>query len=187
MTEESEMLLEMTEENMSQTLVHLEKELHKIRASKANPSMLDGINVEVYGSSMPLNQIANISTPDPRTLVIQPWDKANLSLIEKEIINSNLGFNPMNNAELIRINVPVLTEERRMSLVKHASTETENAKVGIRNHRRHANDEAKALEKDGVSEDEVKRLQDKIQELTDRFIKKAEDMFSEKEADITSL
>ena len=187
MTEESEMLIEMTEDAMKQSLEHLDKEFHKIRASKANPSMVDGITIEVYGSSMPLNQVASISTPDPRTLVIQPWDKANLSLIEKEIMNSNLGFNPMNDGQLIRINVPVLTEERRFSLVKMAKSEAENAKIGIRNHRRAANDDAKALEKDGVSEDEVKRLQDKIQKLTDSYIEKIEKALEAKEKDITTV
>lgn len=187
MTEESEMLIEMTEEGMKESLDHLDKQFHKIRASKANPSMLEGITIEVYGSTMPLNQVASISTPDPRTLVIQPWDKANLSPIEKEIMNSNLGFNPMNDGQLIRINVPVLTEERRQSLVKMAKSESENAKIGIRNHRRSANEDAKALEKDGVSEDEVKRLQDKIQELTDKYIEKVEKALEAKEKDITTV
>ncbi len=187
MTEESEMLLAMTEEAMKQSLDHLDKEFHKIRASKANPSMVDGITIEVYGSSMPLNQVASISTPDPRTLVIQPWDKANLSPIEKEIMNSNLGFNPMNDGQLIRINVPILTEERRQSLVKMAKVESENAKIGIRNHRRSGNDEAKSLEKDGVSEDEIKNLQDKIQDLTNTYISKIEKALEIKETDITTV
>ncbi len=187
MTEEAEMLLEMTEEGMQESLKHLEREFRKIRASKANPSMLDGITVEVYGSSMPLNQISNISTPDPRTLTIQPWDKNNLPVIEKEIINSNLGFNPMNDGELIRINVPILTEERRQELVKRAKHEAENAKIGIRNHRRSANEDAKAMEKDGMSEDEIKRLQDKIQELTDKYIDKVDKLLSDKEKDITTV
>lgn len=187
MTEESDMLLEMTEEGMQQALDHLDKEFHKIRASKANPAMLDGVKVEVYGSNMPLNQVANINTPDPRTLTVQPWDKNNLSLIEKAIINSNLGFNPMNDGVLIRINVPILTEERRLDLVKRAKAEAENGKIGIRNHRRSAMEDAKALEKDGVSEDEVKLLQDKIQNLTNTYIEKVEKAFSEKEKDITTV
>jgi len=187
MTEESEMLIAMTEEAMKQSLDHLDKEFHKIRASKANPSMVDGITIEVYGSSMPLNQVASISTPDPRTLVIQPWDKSNLSPIEKEIMNSNLGFNPMNDGQLIRINVPILTEERRQSLVKMAKVESENAKIGIRNHRRSGNDEAKNLEKDGVSEDEIKNLQDKIQDLTNSYISKIEKALEIKETDITTV
>ncbi len=187
MTEESLMLLEMTEEGMKNSLEHLDKEFHKIRASKANPAMLDGVKIEAYGASMPLNQVANINTPDPRTLTVQPWDKSNLSTIEKAIINSNLGFNPMNDGILIRINVPVLTEERRLDLVKRAKVEAENAKVGIRNHRRSAMEDAKSLEKEGVSEDEVKLLQDKIQDLTNSYIEKVDKAFAEKEKDITTV
>ncbi len=187
MTEEAEMVLEMAEESMQKSIDHLDRELRKIRAGKANPAMLDGISIESYGATMPLNQVANISTPDPRTLMIQPWDKANLPLIEKEIINSNLGFNPQNDGTVIRINVPVLTEERRLSLVKKAKAEEEEAKIGIRNARRHANDEAKQLEKEGLSEDEVKRLMDKIDDLTHDFYKKAEKLFEEKEKDIVSI
>ena len=187
MTEEAEMVLEMAKESMQSSIDHLDRELHKIRAGKASPSMLDGISIDNYGSMMPLNQVANISTPDPRTLMIQPWDKANLPLIEKEIINSNLGFNPQNDGTIIRINVPVLTEERRLGLVKKAKTEEEEAKIGIRNARRNANDEAKQLEKDGLSEDETKRLQSKIDDLTHDFYKVAEKMFEDKEKDITSI
>jgi len=187
MTEEAEMVLEMAEESMQAAIEHLERELKKIRAGKANPSMLDGIAIENYGTHMPLNQVANISTPDPRTLMIQPWDKANLPLIEKEIINSNLGFNPQNDGTIIRINVPVLTEERRLGLVKKAKEEEEEAKISIRNARRHANDEAKQLEKDGLSEDETKRLMSKIDDLTHEYYKKAEKLFEEKEKDIVSI
>ncbi|OIO99330.1 MAG: ribosome recycling factor [Bacteroidetes bacterium CG2_30_33_31] len=187
MTEESQMLLEMTEDNMQGSIVHLEKELHKIRASKANPAMLDGVSIEVYGSVMPLNQVSNISTPDPRTLAIQPWDKNNLSAIEKAIINSNLGFNPMNDGQIIRINVPILTEERRHSLIKMAKNEAELAKISIRTHRRNSNEEGKALEKEGVSEDEVKILQEKIQDLTKHYIDKIEKLLEEKEKDISTL
>lgn len=187
MTEEAEMVLEMAEESMQKSIDHLDRELRKIRAGKANPAMLDGISIESYGATMPLNQVANISTPDPRTLMIQPWDKANLPLIEKEIINSNLGFNPQNDGTVIRINVPVLTEERRLSLVKKAKGEEEDAKIGIRNARRHANDEAKQLEKEGLSEDEVKRLMAKIDDLTHEYYKKAEKLFEEKEKDIVSI
>jgi len=187
MTEEAEMVLEMAKESMQSSIDHLDRELHKIRAGKASPSMLDGISIDNYGSMMPLNQVANISTPDPRTLMIQPWDKANLPLIEKEIINSNLGFNPQNDGTIIRINVPVLTEERRLGLVKKAKAEEEEAKIGIRNARRNANDEAKQLEKDGLSEDETKRLQSKIDDLTHDFYKIAEKMFEDKEKDITSI
>lgn len=187
MTEEGQMLIEMTEEGMKQSLDHLDKEFHKIRASKANPAMLDGIRIEVYGSMMPINQVSNISTPDPRTLTIQPWDKNNLHVIEKAIINSNLGFNPMNDGVLIRINVPVLTEERRMDLVKKAKAESEHAKIGIRNHRRDGMEEAKSLEKSGISEDEVKMIQDKLQDLTNKYIDLVEKALVVKEKDITTV
>lgn len=187
MTEEAQMCLEMTEEAMQASIAHLEKELHKIRAGKANPAILDGIMVENYGSNMPLNQVASINTPDPRTLVIQPWDKANLVLIEKEIINSSLGLNPQNDGTIIRLNIPVLTEERRMELVKKAKLEAEEAKVGIRNARKSANQEAQQMEKDGMSEDDRKRLEANIQDLTDKYSKMVETKYDEKEKDITTI
>lgn len=187
MTEEADMVLEMAEEAMKDSVEHLDRELHKIRAGKANPGMLDGIAIDNYGSSMPLNQVANISTPDPRTLMIQPWDKANLGLIEKEIINSNLGFNPQNDGTIIRINVPVLTEERRLGLIKKAKVVDEDAKIAIRNARKSAYDEAKALEKDGMSEDDSKKLQSKIDDLMHSYYKKVDIMFDEKEKDIITI
>jgi len=187
MTEEAEMIMEMAKESMDSSMEHFDRELHKIRAGKASPGMLDGISIDNYGSQMPLNQVANISTPDARTLMIQPWDKANLAPIEKEIINSNLGFNPQNDGTLIRINVPILTEERRLDLVKKAKAAEEDAKIAMRNARRSANDETKQLEKDGMSEDEAKRLQGKIDDLTQNYYKKVEKMFEEKEMDITSI
>ncbi len=187
MTEESELLLEMTEEHMMHTIDHLEKELHKIRAGKASPSMLDGVFVDNYGVNAPLNQVSNISTPDPRTIMIQPWEKNKLGAIEKAIMAANLGFNPQNDGIVIRINVPVLTEERRLNLVKSSKHEAEHAKVGIRNQRRHANEEAKKLEKEGVSEDEVKALQEKIQKLTDDYIAKVDKVLELKEKDILTI
>ncbi|MCK5856247.1 MAG: ribosome recycling factor [Bacteroidales bacterium] len=187
MTEEAEMVLEMAEESMKNTIEHFERDLHKIRAGKASPSMLDGISIDNYGSKTPLNQVANISTPDARTLMVQPWDKANLIPIEKEIINSNLGFNPQNDGSLIRINVPVLTEERRLGLVKKAKSAEEDAKIGMRNARRSANDETKQLEKDGLSEDVAKKLSSKIDDLTHTYYKNAEKLFEDKERDITSI
>ncbi len=187
MTEEAEMCLEMAEEAMKSSIKHLETELHKIRAGKANPAMLDGISIDNYGSKMPLNQVANISTPDPRTLVIQPWDKSSLALIETEIINSNIGLNPQNDGTIIRLNVPVLTEERRFNLIKQSKAETEHAKVGIRNARKDANQEAQQLEKDGLSEDMSKRLQDKIQDLTNKYTALTDKTFELKEKDITSI
>jgi len=187
MTEEADMCLEMAEDSMKSSITHLEHELHKIRAGKANPAMLDGISIENYGSKMPLSQVANISTPDPRTLVIQPWDKANLVLIEKEITNSSLGLNPQNDGTIIRLNIPVLTEERRFNLIKQSKVAAEDCKVGIRNARKDANQEANQLEKDGLSEDLTKKLHDKIQELTKKYSEASDTIFDAKEKDISSI
>ena len=187
MTEESLMLLEMTEDGMKHSLDHLEKELRKVRAGKASPSMLDGVFVENYGAMMPLNQVSTITTPDPRTITLQPWDKNLLHPIEKAIMAANLGFNPQNDGILVRISVPVLTEERRRDLVKRAKAEAENAKVGIRNVRRGSNEDAKKLEKDGVSEDEIKELQEKIQNLTNKYIEKVDKILEHKEKDIMTV
>lgn len=187
MTEESLMLLEMTEDGMKHSIDHLEKELHKVRAGKASPAMLDGVFVENYGAMMPLNQVSTITTPDPRTITLQPWDKNLLHPIEKAIMAANLGFNPQNDGILVRISVPILTEERRRDLVKRAKAEAEHAKVGIRNVRRGSNEDAKKLEKDGVSEDEVKDLQEKIQNLTNKFIEMVDKILEHKEKDIMTV
>jgi ribosome recycling factor len=187
MTEEAEMCLEMAEESMQASIDHLHKELHKLRAGKANPAILDGISIENYGSKMPLNQVASINTPDARTLVIQPWDKSNLTIIEKEIINSNIGLNPQNDGTIIRLNIPVLTEERRHDLIKKAKAEAEEARIGIRNARKSAMHEAQQLEKDGLSEDMRKRLETKIQETTDKYGKIVDEVLAEKEKDISTI
>jgi ribosome recycling factor len=187
MDEEIQLCLEDAEENMSGALLHLEKEFQKIRAGKASPQMLDGVIVDYYGSPTPIAQTANISTPDPRQIIVQPWDKSILSLIEKAILAANLGFNPTNEGEVLRIIVPAITEERRKGLVKQAKNESEKAKVSIRNARRAGNDFAKQLEKDGLAEDESKRLQDKIQELTNKFIDKTDKLFDLKEKDIMTV
>ncbi len=187
MTEEADMCLEMAEESMQASINHLNKELRKLRAGKANPDILDGISIENYGSNMPLNQVASINTPDARTLVIQPWDKANLVLIEKEIINSNIGLNPQNDGTIIRLNIPVLTEERRLNLIKKAKAEAEEARIGIRNARKSAMHEAQQLEKDGLSEDMRKRLESKIQDLTDKFGKVVDEVLEAKEKDISTI
>lgn len=187
MTEESQMLLEMTEDSMKHSIQHLEKELHKIRAGKASPAMLDGVFVENYGAMMPLNQVATVTTPDPRTITLQPWDKNLLHVIEKAIMAANLGFNPQNDGILVRINVPVLTEDRRKDLVKRAKAEAEHAKVAIRNVRRSSNDEAKKLEKEGVSEDEVKDVQDSVQNLTNKYIEKVDKVLDIKEKEIMTV
>ena len=185
--EELEFVLEHTEEKMIAAIAHLEKELVHIRAGKASPAMLDGVLVEYYGSMTPLNQVSNISTPDARTVAIQPWEKGLIPIIEKAIMAANLGFNPENNGEIIRINVPVLTEERRRNLVKQVSQEGEIAKVSLRTARKEANDSLKKLLKDGLSEDMEKDGVDEVQRLTDDYGKKVDDLVKAKEKDIMTI
>lgn len=183
--EELEFILEATEESMVNSISFLEKELLNIRAGKANPNMLSSVKVDYYGAQTPLNQIANINTPDSQTLSIQPWEKDKLEDIEKAILSSNLGFNPMNNGEMIIINVPPLTEERRIQLVKQAKSESENAKVSIRNARKDANDELKKL--DGISEDVLKDSENEVQNITNSFTSKIDGFFSKKEEEILTV
>ena len=147
MNEEVQFLIDVAKEKMEKTISFLERELSKIRAGKASPQMLDGILVDYYGNKTPINQVANINTPDPRTIAIQPWEKQMIEPVEKAILAANIGLTPMNNGELIRINIPILTEERRKELVKQVKTEGENAKIGIRSSRRDANEEIKKNEK----------------------------------------
>ncbi len=187
MTDESILCLEEAEEGMSDAIDHLKKEFQKIRAGKASPSMLSGVLVDYYGMSTPIERTATINTPDARMIVVQPFDKSTIHDIEKAILNAGLGFNPQNEGELIRINVPPLTEERRLDLVKQAKVVAEDTKIGIRNTRRNANDEAKKLEKEGVSEDEVKQLMDEVQELTNSYSKKIDDYLDIKEKDILTV
>ncbi|MBL4560410.1 MAG: ribosome recycling factor [Bacteroidales bacterium] len=187
MTEEVQMYLEDTKEKMEAAVDHLENELVKIRAGKANPSMLNGVIVDYYGSMTALSQVANLSVPDPRTIAIQPWEKAMIGPIEKAIMNSNLGFNPDNNGEVIRINIPALTEERRNDLVKQSKSECEHAKVSIRNARRDTNVELKKLIKEGLSEDLEKDAEAEVQKFTDAFGKKIDDLFADKEKDIMTI
>ncbi|MDD4847597.1 MAG: ribosome recycling factor [Bacteroidales bacterium] len=187
MNEEIIICLDMAKESMQKTLDHLDKEFQKIRAGKSSPAMLDGIRVNSYGSMVPLSQVANVTTPDPRQIIVQPWDKSMIAPIEKEILNANLGFNPQNNGEVIRIQVPALTEQRRMDLVKQAKNETENAKVGIRNARRDAMNDSKDFKKNGIPEDEVKKFEATLQKMTDDFIKMSETAFDKKEKDIMTV
>lgn len=187
MEEEIDFILDSAKESMQASIDHLNKELTKIRAGKANPSMLDGIMIEYYGANTPLSQVANIGTLDARTLTIQPWEKATLEPIERAIINSNLGLNPQNNGEMILINIPQLTEERRKELVKQTKSEGEHAKVSIRNARKDANDEVKKLEKEGLSEDQAKGIEEEIQELTNNFSAKVDQVLELKEADIMKV
>jgi ribosome recycling factor len=182
--EELDFIVEASIEQMDNSIKFLEKELLNIRAGKANPNMLSSVKVDYYGSLTPLNQIANINTPDSQTLSIQPWEKDKLEDIEKAILVSNLGFNPMNNGESIIISIPPLTEERRKELVKVAKSEAENAKVSIRNTRKDANNE---IRKSDVSDDMKSNYEIDIQEVTDKFISKIDTIFSAKEKEILSV
>jgi ribosome recycling factor len=187
MHEDVEFCLEEAREGMENALIHLEREFQKIRAGKASPQMLDGVKIDYYGVMTPIDQTANIHTPDPRQIIVQPWDKSVIGLIEKAIMAANLGFNPKNEGEILRIIVPALTEERRKDLVKRAKSEAENARISIRNIRRIANDTAKKLEKEGIPEDEVDKLEEDIQKLTDDYISKVEKIFETKEKDIMTV
>jgi len=187
MIEDCQITYDLAEEGMDKSITHLEREFQKIRAGKASPDMLEGILVDYYGVKTPINQTANITSPDPRQIIVQPWDKSVIGAIEKAIMAANLGFNPKNEGEVLRIIIPAITEERRKELVKQAKTESENTKVGIRNTRRSANDEAKKLEKEGIPEDDVKKLQDDIQKLTDDYIDKIDKLFEAKEKDIMTI
>lgn len=182
--ENNQEIIESAELSMMSAVNHLETELAKIRAGKANPIMLKGISVEYYGNMTPLNQVASISTPNGQTLSIQPWEKDLLDEIEKSIINSNLGLNPVNNGESLLINIPPLTEERRVELTKLAKSESESAKVSIRNTRKDANNKIKGID---ISDDLKSNLEIDSQELTDKYIKKVDEMFSLKERDILTL
>jgi len=185
--EEVDIILEEAELAMNKSVSHLSAELSKIRAGRANPSMLDTVKVDYYGSPTPLAQIGNVSTLDSRTLTIQPWEKPMLDEITKAVINANLGLNPQNNGEVIIISVPVLTEERRKDLVKTAKSEGENAKVSIRSQRKDAKDMIKSLKEEGLSEDKVKYLEEFIQKLTDTFTKKVDELVVFKEVDIMKV
>lgn len=182
--EKNQELIENAELNMMSAVSHLEAELAKIRAGKANPIMLKGIYVEYYGNNTPLNQVASVSTPNAQTLSIQPWEKDMLDEIEKSIISSNLGLNPVNNGESLLINIPPLTEERRIELTKIAKSESESAKVSIRNTRKDINNKIKNLE---ISDDLKSNLEIDAQDLTDKYIKKVDEMFAVKEKDILTL
>lgn len=183
--EEIQFILETTKEEMENAILHLEKQFVNIRAGKATPSMLGSVMVEYYGSLTPLQQVSNVNTPDGRTISVQPWEKGMLQEIERAIMAANLGFNPMNNGESIIINVPPLTEERRLQLAKQAKAETEDAKVGVRNHRKEALHELKKL--DGISEDALTNSEIDVQELTDTYIKKIDDIFAVKEKEIMTV
>lgn len=187
MTDDIKKIFSETEGMMSKALDHLEVELAKIRAGRANPAMLDGIHVDYYGNSTPLNQVANVNTPDARTIVIQPWEKSMLSVIEKAIQAANLGFNPQNDGVIIRIVVPPLTEDRRKDLVKRTKAEGEHAKVTIRNLRRDAIEHVKKEVKKGLPEDVQKDSETKIQQITDSYITKVDKHLDVKEKEIMTV
>jgi len=175
------------EERMEKAVAALKRELAAIRAGRASASLLDRIQVEYYGVMTPLNQLAGITVPDARTIQVQPWDQSALADIEKAIMKSDLGLTPTNDGHVIRITVPMLTEERRAELVKLARKFGEEARVAIRNVRRDANDECKKLEKSEISEDESRRAQDDIQKLTDRYIAEVDKLIAAKEKDIMEV
>jgi ribosome recycling factor len=187
MTEEINLVLEEAENAMKSSLEHLSIELTKIRAGRATPSMLDTVKVDYYGTQTPLSQVGNVSTLDSKTLTIQPWEKSILEEISKGIINSNLGLNPQNNGDVIIISVPVLTEERRIELVKKAKSVGENSKISIRAQRKDANDFIKDFKNDGLSEDLIKSAEDEIQNLTDKYISNIDELVALKEKDIMKI
>lgn len=185
--EEVDLVLDMAEESMVRALNFTRAELTKIRAGKASPQMLEGISVDYYGVPSPINQVATVSTPDARTLSIRPFEKSLITVIEKSIIQANIGLNPTNDGEFIRLNVPPLTEERRIQLVKRAKSELETARINIRRVRQDSNDELKNLKNDGVSEDAIKIGEDRVQKLTDEYVVKADQLLDAKEKDIMSV
>ena len=181
-------ILSDVEERMQKSIKSLQKDFSTIRTGRANTAMFEGLKVSVYGSDMPLNQVATISIPEPRLVVIQPWDKGNLGEVEKAILKSDLSLNPSNDGNLIRLQIPELTEERRKEYVKLAKGKSEECKVAIRNVRRDGNEMVKSLEKDkDISEDESKSAQDKIQKITDKYIDEAQKLTDNKEKEILSL
>ena len=187
MTEEIEFILDSTEESMTGSIEHLEKAFLNIRAGKASPAMLGSVFVDYYGSASPLSQVSKISVPDARTITLQPFEKNMLHPIEKAIMVANLGFNPMNNGDMIIISVPPLTEDRRRELAKQAKSEAEDAKIGVRNVRKDANTDIKKLEKEGTSEDICKSAEEEVQNLTNSFIKKIDELLAVKEAEIMKV
>lgn len=180
-------VLKETEERMHKGVDSLRKEFGTIRAGRANPSILDKVSVDYYGTPTPVNQLANISVPEPRLMLIQPWDKSSLPAIEKAILKSDLGFNPSSDGTVIRIIIPQLTAERRIELVKTVKKKAEEARVAIRNIRRDINEQLKKMGKEHASEDDIKRAQDKVQKMTDKFIKEIDSVTEIKEKEITEV
>ena len=184
MNEKLEFILKSAEDKMQSSLLHLENELLNTRAGKANPNMLKSVMVDYYGNPTALGQLANINTPDSKSLIVQPWDKSILQEIEKGIINANLGFNPMNNGDTIIVSIPPLTEERRKELAKMAKNLSENAKISIRNVRKNSNNEIKKLD---YSEDQKNNYIIDIQNITDKLIEKVDNIYQLKEKEILTI
>ena len=187
MIEKAQAVMDAAKEKMQSAVTYLEEDLKTYRAGKANPAVFNNVMVNYYGTMTPVPQVASIGTPDAKTMLIQPWDRSLLHTIEKAIMDANLGFTPQNNGEMIRINVPAITEERRKELVKKARTAGENAKVGVRNARRDAIETLKKLQKEGLPEDAEKDFETEVQKLTDNFSKKVEEILAAKEKDMMTV
>ena len=180
-------ILTEAEDSMEATLLFLDESLAHIRAGKANPRILDGVKVDYYGSHVPLTNVATVTTPDAKTITIQPWEKGLIAVIEKAILNSDVGITPMNNGEVIRLGIPPLTEERRRQLAKQSKHEGEEAKISIRNARREAIEQLKKLEKNGLPEDMEKDAEANVQKIHDKYVKKVDDMLLAKEKEIMTV
>ena len=185
MNEDIKFILDSTKESMEDAIKHLQKQFLNIRAGKATPAMLGSVMVDYYGSQTPLAQVANVNTPDGRTITVQPWEKNMIQEIERGIAYANLGFNPMNNGETIIISVPPLTEERRRNLSKQAKSEAEDAKIGIRNARKDANHDIKSL--DDASEDQQKNAEIDVQHMTDKYVRKVDEVYDAKDKEIMTV
>ncbi len=187
MDEEIQLYLNEARDLMNKAIKHFSNELTKIRAGKAMPNMLDGLMVDYYGSPTPIGQVASVNTPDARTLVVKPWEKKLIGEIEKAIINSDLGLNPQNDGDLIRLNIPPLTEERRKNLMKQVKNEAENGKISVRNIRKDSNESLRKLLKEGASEDEIKRAEEQVQILTSQYSETIDGLVGKKETEIMTV
>lgn len=187
MSEQADQIISNAGTQMKKAIQHLEQELVKIRAGKANPQMVDGIMVDYYGNPTPINQVANINVTDARTLSLQPWEKSMIQPIEKALLMANIGITPQNDGQIIRLFLPPLTEERRKDLVKKVNNEGESGKVAVRSSRRDAIEQIKKLQKDGLSEDEAKDSEARIQGLTDKYISLVDTVCQEKEKEIMTI
>lgn len=187
MNEEVKLVLDMLKTDSTKSLDHVKAAIGKLRAGKAMPAMLDSVQVEYYGSKVPLSQVANVNTPDAKTLMVKPWEKGMLEEIEKAIMYANLGLNPQNDGEQVIINVPPLTEERRKQLVKQVKGESEHGKIGLRSARKEAIDEIKKLQKDGLSEDLAHDAEEDIQSIINDFSKRIDDSIAAKEKEIMTI